>query len=134
MEIQSKKLVLSVCLFAFVCFAQTDRAIITGTVTDSSGAAVPGARVVATHPATNVATATETTSTGDFTIPTLTVGTYQLRIEKQGFKSAVRSDIVLTAGNTVTVNAILEVGAVSESVQVQATLDQLETSTAKVST
>lgn len=115
-------------------FAQTDRGIINGTVTDSTGAAVPDARVVATNAATNIAFTTQTTSTGDYTIPTLPVGAYQLRVEKQGFKAAVRSDITVTAGSTVTINAQLEVGATTESIQVSATLDLLQTSNAKVST
>ncbi|MBL8230800.1 MAG: TonB-dependent receptor [Bryobacterales bacterium] len=114
--------------------AQSDRGIINGMVTDSTGAAVPEARVTATNIATNVSFATTTTSTGDFTIPALSVGTYQLRIERPGFKSAIRNEVVITAGGTVTVNAQLEIGAVTESVQVAASLDLLQTSTAKVST
>ncbi len=117
-----------------LALAQTDRGIINGTVTDSTGAVVPDARVVATHAATNVAFATQTTSSGDYTIPALPVGTYQLRVEKQGFKSAVRGDIIVSAGSTVTINAQLEVGAVSESIQVAATLELLQTATAKVTT
>jgi hypothetical protein len=124
-----------ICLgLAMLAFAQTDRGIINGTITDSTGASVPGARVVATHTGTNVSQATETTTTGDFSIPALPVGTYQLRVEKQGFKSAVRSDVIVTAGSTVTINAQLEVGAVTESIQVAATLELLQTATAKVST
>ncbi|MCS7026543.1 MAG: carboxypeptidase regulatory-like domain-containing protein [Bryobacteraceae bacterium] len=114
--------------------AQSDRGVINGMVTDSSGAAVPEARVTATNVATNVAFSTTTTTSGDFTIPALPAGTYQLRIERAGFKTAIRNDVVLTAGGSVTVNAQLEVGAVTESVQVAATLDLLQTSTAKVST
>jgi len=117
-----------------LAFAQTDRGIINGTVTDSTGSSVPESRVVATNTATNVTFATQTTSTGDYSIPALPVGTYQLRIEKQGFKAAVRSDIIVGAGSTVTVSAQLEVGAVTESVQVAATLELLQTATAKVST
>jgi len=117
-----------------LAFAQTDRGIINGTITDATGAAVPEARVTATHVATNVAYATQTTSSGDFSIPALPVGTYQLRVEKTGFKAAVRSGITVTAGSTVTVNAQLEVGAVTESIQVAATLELMQTATAKVST
>ncbi len=119
---------------AVVAFAQTDRGIINGTVTDPTGAAVQEARVVATSTATNIAFATLTTSSGDFTIPTLPVGTYQVRIEKQGFKAAVRGEVIVTSGGTITVNAQLEVGAVTESVQVAATLELLQTATAKVTT
>jgi hypothetical protein len=120
--------------FAAVALAQTERGIINGTITDSSGASVPDARVAATHTATNVSFATQTTNSGDYTIPALPVGTYQLRVEKQGFKAAVRQDIIVNAGSTVTINAQLEVGAVTESIQVAATLELLQTATAKVST
>jgi len=119
---------------AGLCLAQTDRGIINGTVTDPSGAAIAGARVVATNTATNVATTTVTTSSGDFTIPALPVGTYQVRIEMQGFKAATRSGVVLTAGSAATVNAQLEVGQLTESVEVTASLELLQTSTAKAST
>jgi hypothetical protein len=119
---------------AAVALAQTDRGIINGTVTDSTGAAVPEARVTVRNVATNIPFSTQTTSSGDFTIPTLPVGTYQLRIEKQGFKAALRDDIIVAAGSTATVNAQLEVGAVSESVQVEATLELLQTSNAKTAT
>jgi carboxypeptidase family protein/TonB-dependent receptor-like protein len=128
-----KKLIV-ISLLAACALAQTDRAIVTGTVTDSSGAAIPGAKVTARNVATNVGASTETTSSGDFAIPALPVGTYEVRIEKQGFKAAVRSEVILNSGASVSVNATLEVGAVSESVQVAATLELLQTSTAKVTT
>ncbi|MEZ5354447.1 MAG: carboxypeptidase regulatory-like domain-containing protein [Bryobacteraceae bacterium] len=114
--------------------AQTDRGIITGTVTDSTGASVPQCRIAATNNATGVAFATESTGTGDYTIPNLPTGTYTVRVEQQGFKAAVRSDVIVSAGSSVTINAQLEVGAVTESVQVAATLELLQASTAKVST
>lgn len=130
----SLKKLIAISLLAACAFAQTDRAIVTGTVTDSSGAAIPGAKVSARNVATNVSASTETTSTGDFAIPALPVGTYEVRVEKQGFKAAVRSEVILNSGASVSVNATLEVGAVSESVQVAATLELLQTSTAKVTT
>jgi hypothetical protein len=123
-----------VVVFASVLAAQTDRGIITGTITDSSGAAVPEARVAATNTATNISIQTVTTSSGDFTIPSLPVGSYQVRVEQTGFKTAVRNQVVVTAGGTATVNIQLEVGAVTESVQVAASLEMLQTTTAKVST
>lgn len=126
--------VLICSLSAALAFAQTDRGIINGTVTDSSGAAVPDATVAVTNSATNVRFATKTTGSGDYSIPALPVGTYQLRVERQGFKAAVRAGIIVAAGSTVTVNPQLELGAVSESVQVAATLELLQTANAKVST
>ena len=117
-----------------LALAQADRGIINGTITDSTGASVPEARVSATNAATGVAFATKSTSSGDFSIPALPVGLYQLRAEKTGFKAAVRADVIVSAGGTVTINVQLEVGAVTESVSVAATLELLQTSTAKVST
>jgi hypothetical protein len=120
--------------FAAICFAQTDRGIINGTITDSSGAGIPGATVAVTNVATGVGFGTESTSTGDFTVPNLPVGTYSLRVTRDGFKAAVRNDILVTAGGTVTANVLMELGAVTETVQVAATAELLQTSTAKVST
>ena len=60
--------------------AQGDRGIITGTVKDSTGAVVPGVRVTATHLATNTSFTASTTASGDFTVPALPVGNYQVRI------------------------------------------------------
>ena len=114
--------------------AQTDRGILNGTVADRTGAVIPGAKVTATNSNTNVAFTTETTSSGDFTIPNLPVGTYSLRIEQKGFKAAVRSDITITAGGAATVNAVLEVGELTESIEVAASLELLQTTTAKTTT
>ena len=86
---------------ALVCsslLAQTDRGTINGVVTDSSGAAVPDAKVTAVQTATNSTFSTVSTSTGDFTIPSLPVGEYTVRVENQGFKSSVTSGITITAG------------------------------------
>src|SRR5262245_56308810 len=74
--LMSTSKLMAISLLAVCAIAQTDRAIVTGTVTDSSGAAVPGAKVTAKNVATNVGASTETTSSGDFTIPNLPVGTY----------------------------------------------------------
>lgn len=115
-------------------WAQTDRGIITGTVTDATGAVVPGAKVTATNIATNVPFNTETTATGNFTIPSLPPGTYTLRVEARGFKTYERSNLIVAAGATVSANVTLEVGQITESVSVVGTLVQLQTETAKSAT
>jgi hypothetical protein len=124
---------------ALVCLgtalvAQTDRGTISGTVTDPSGAAVPEAKVTAVHTATNSTFNTVSTSTGDFTIPSLPVGDYTVRVEQQGFKASVTSGITITAGATARVVATLDVGTVSESVEVTASAAQLQTEDARTST
>ncbi|MBI4909877.1 MAG: TonB-dependent receptor [Acidobacteria bacterium] len=133
MVLRFERLILILCFAAMMAWGQTDRGIINGLVTDQSGAGVPSARVIVVNVSTNVVFSTTTTSTGDFTIPALPVGTYQLRVERQGFKTAVRTDIIVSAGSSITVNALMEIGATSESVQVSAAVELLQTSTAKVS-
>ena len=89
--------------------------------------------ITVTNNATGVGFATQSTSSGDFTVPNLPVGTYSMRVVRDGFKAAIRNDIVVTAGGTVTANVLMELGAVTETIQVAASLELLQTSTAKVS-
>src|SRR5262245_15194926 len=99
-------------------FAQSDRGVLTGTVSDSSGAVIPGATVTATNQATNVASNTITTEGGLYAIPALPAGTYKVRVELAGFKSWEQSGVAVSAATTVRVDAVMQVGAVSESVEV----------------
>lgn len=126
--------VLCVLCVVSAIFAQSDRGVITGTVSDASGAVVPGAQVTVTHVATNTSRKTTTTSSGDFTVPSLPVGVYQVRIENQGFKTAVRDNVVLTAGGTARVDSKLEVGAAQQTVEVSANAQMLQAESARVST
>ena len=121
-------------LLAGSAFAQSDRGIVSGSVRDSSGAAIPEANVTATQTATNTAFSTVTTSTGDFTIPAVPPGAYTLKIEKQGFKTFAGTGYVITAGGTTDVHAVLEVGAVTESIQVTASAAAVQTENAKTAT
>ncbi len=127
-------------LAAFVLFAgsgllaQTDRANLTGTVTDQSGAIVPGATVAAIHVATN-ATRTATTNTeGGYVIPQLIVGEYRLKTEAAGFKTSVNSGITLTPGATVRADISLQIGQIAESIQVSGQATLLQTDSARVNT
>jgi hypothetical protein len=90
---------LSVILFAGFAFGQAnDRGVITGLVTDSSGASVPGATVVVTNQDTSVKTTVESDAAGNYSTPPLILGTYSVSVEKEGFKTFVRSGIILTSG------------------------------------
>src|SRR4051812_26808963 len=89
------RLAVLLCLCTTV-FAQTDRGTITGTVLDATGAAVPDAKVTAIHVATNSTFTTVSTSSGDFTIPSLPVGDYQVRVEREGFKASLTSGVTIT--------------------------------------
>jgi len=81
-----------------VLLAQTDRGVITGAVKDATGAVVPGAKVTAVYLDTETNYETTTTASGNFTVPSLPVGTYQLKIESPGFKTHVRDNVALATG------------------------------------
>ena len=107
-------------------WAQSDRGSITGTITDSTGGIVPDASVTATNTATNVVSRTATNESGVYAIPALLPGTYKVRVEKNGFKAAEQAQVVLAASSTVRVDIGLQVGEVSESVDVSASVTQLQ--------
>ncbi len=123
-----------VCFTHQICYAQfADRAVITGVVSDASGAAIPDARVTITDEQTGVKTIVGTNSAGNYSTPPLILGTYRVDIEKQGFKVFSQTGMKLTGGQTARVDAKLDVGATSESVQVEATTtDFVNTETATV--
>lgn len=107
-------------LLALVAFAQRDLGTITGTVTDSTGAVVPGAIVTITNTQTGEVATLLTTATGDFTRPALLPGTYTVTAEARGFRRASREKVEVTAGGRVGVPFIMEVGQMSDSVAVTA--------------
>jgi len=100
--------------------AQVSTADVVGTVTDASGAIVPGAKVVLTNVATQVQATAVSNSSGDYLFTYLVPGTYSLRAEATGFQALVLSNIVLAAGDRARENAPLKVGKISETVEVSA--------------
>lgn len=115
-------------------WAQGDRAAITGTITDQSGAVVPEATAKAVRLGTNAERTTTASPTGDFTIPALQAGTYRLEIEPKGFKTLFRSEIDLIPGLTQRLDATLQIGEVSDTVEVSAQGALLQTDNAEIST
>ncbi len=101
--------------------AQADRGTITGTVTDSTGAVVGSTAVVATQVSTGVQFKGVSNDRGSYSLVELPIGTYKVSFSHAGFKSLDQNGIVLETQHTVQVNAALEIGSVSESVQVTAT-------------
>jgi hypothetical protein len=121
---------LRLVLAAFACasaVAQTTSTSILGTVSDQTGAAVQGARVVAVQVNTGVRSEALTTSTGDFVFPLLDVGEYTVSVEKAGFKTISQSGIRLQINEKVRVDMTLEVGAVSDRVEVSGEVALLKT-------
>ena len=119
--------------FSVLLFGQSDRATITGTVTDPAGAAVPGVLVSAIDVSTNVKTETRASAEGVYTIPFLVLGSYRVSAEMQGFKRALETGITLNSGATVRVDLTLEIGTLSEQVEVKAVAPQLRQDSAEIS-
>ena len=106
---------------------------LTGTISDSTGAAVPGATVTITNQDTGLELSGVTDGTGTYTIRNITGGTYTLKASLQGFKEFVQTDIPITAGSIVRINGRLEIGALSESITVTTEATILKTDKADVS-
>ena len=111
--------------------AQSERGTIQGSVRDSSGAVVVDAKIALTNPSTNSTVNTKSNEAGDYAVPSLAPGTYSLRVEKEGFRAAVVAGITLNASATIRADATLEVGSISQAVEVTASALQLHTEDAK---
>lgn len=115
----SASLLFFLCVSASAGFAQDITATIVGTITDPSGAGVPGAKVSVFNVRQNhEERAVTTDATGNFTVPYLPVSTYRISVEANGFKKAVREDIVLNVNDKLTVSVPLEVGDLAQTVTV----------------
>ena len=100
--------------------SQADRGTITGAVTDPNGAAVAGARVTVVNVDTRVKQTTTTTAAGEWTFPSMPVGTYRATVENEGFKTATREGGTLDAGSTLRMDIKLEIGALQQTMTVKA--------------
>jgi len=114
---------------ALSLLAQGERANVTGTITDASGATIPDAAVAIRNTATNVTTRSTTNNAGLYYLTNLQPGEYEINITKPGFRPARVAALRLTVGLTATVPVTLEVGTVTEAVEVTATAVQLEAQT-----
>src|SRR5215472_22517 len=107
---------------------------ITGTVTDPSGGAVTGATVTATNIGTNQARESKTGGDGVYKFTLLNPGNYRLKFSAQGFKSSEIASVTVNVTETETSNMVLEVGAVTESVTVEGTVETLQTESSTLGT
>jgi hypothetical protein len=141
----SKRVVLGLCCICCLLFSMfvlyspvamgqaSDAGTVSGTVTDSSGAAVPGATVYLVDSGTGSTRPTTTNDTGAYVLPYVKPGTYNVKISKQGFKTTVVSNQVVEVGRQLTVNAVLDIGSVSQTVEVTVTVgSELQTMDATV--
>src|SRR5262249_1351590 len=125
-------LCLGLCLSAGALAAQTIAGRISGTVTDSSGAVLPGGTVPVPRRETAFRKTAVTGPDGTYAFVELPIGTYSVKAELQGFKTAARTDIALTADGRVAANFGLEVGQMAETVTVTAAGETVNTVSGEV--
>lgn len=118
-------------LFVAVGMAQTN-ATLTGTVSDGSGAVIPGAEIVIMNMETGESYTTATNETGSYTIPFIKPGTFELIVTTAGFKQYTREGIRLDTASAVRADAVMELGEVTESVTVEADVPLLKTENSSV--
>jgi Carboxypeptidase regulatory-like domain len=118
--------------FPLALHAQTYYGAIVGNVTDGTGAAVPGATVTIRNTGTNSTYTATTTGHGSYSVPQLAVGTYEVHVTSGNFKEFVSTGVDVHVSTTTEVNAVLEVGSISEKVTVQANDVQVQTVSAEV--
>src|SRR4030095_1966110 len=99
-------------------FAQGATAAISGVVHDATGGVIPGATVIARHTESGLTRTVQTNETGDYKMPSLPVGAYEVTADKLGFRQQARRGITLSVAQEAAVNLTLEVGEVAEQVTV----------------
>ena len=126
------------CILAVVCLctlpltAQEVTAAITGKVTDATGASVVGAKVMATDRDRGTEWPTVTNAEGIYNLPRLPIGTYNLKVEQSGFQTATESNITLQMNQTARLDFPLQVGSVTQSVEVTSIAPLLQTQSTEV--
>jgi hypothetical protein len=113
--------------------AQSERGTIAGTVRDTSGAVIQGANVTVINPSTNETFKLISNDAGEFTLPSLPAGRYNLHVEKQGFRTSELAGLTVNAATTSHAEVTLEVGQPQQTVEVQANAVELNTEDAKTS-
>jgi hypothetical protein len=111
-------------------FAQTGQGILTGSITDPTGAIIAGVQVKVTNQNTNFVYTAVTTQEGIYRVPYLNVGTYEVTYQAPGFKRLTRRDIPIHSSETLGLDVTMEVGNVVETVEVTGRAQLLETETA----
>ncbi|HUS05418.1 MAG TPA: carboxypeptidase-like regulatory domain-containing protein [Bryobacteraceae bacterium] len=114
--------------------AQVASAELSGTVIDAAGAAVPNAKVIATNVATNVVHETVSGASGNYIIPLLPPGEYLITVEATGFRKLIQKGLTLQINQQAQLDLALQVGQVSESVEVSAQAPLLESESSSLGT
>src|SRR3974390_1663082 len=119
-------------LFAAALAFAADTASISGTVKDASGAAVVGASVTATNLGTGISKTQTTNSQGFYSFQSLSLGTYAIQVQQQGFKTYRQTGLVLDVNSALSVDVGLQVGQNTEKVEVTSDMLHVETVTSQM--
>ena len=119
-------------LLTSAAWSQTERAVILGTVSDDSGSVVPGAAVTVTNVGTTEKRTVNTNDRGDYEVPALNIGQYEVSVEHAGFRKELVKGIVLVVNQRARVDFKLQIGAVTQEVLVQGTASLIQTDDATV--
>jgi hypothetical protein len=122
-----------VCLMSPLQAQRADQGIITGIVTDQTGSAIAGATVKIRNEGTGVENSLTTNGAGAYTTPLLVLGSYSIKVDHQGFKTAQASGVQLLGAETIRRDISLTVGSTTESIEVQAGAETINTTTPDVS-
>src|SRR6266852_1222245 len=120
-------------LAATIAFGQVVTGTISGTVKDSSGAVLPGTKIVVLNEGTGISRAVQADTAGYYSASSLGLGNYRVTATQDGFQTQVRSGIVLNVGREAVVDLVLSVGAVSQTVEVTGQAAAIETTNATIS-
>jgi len=112
-----------------LALAQSDRGSVTGKVTDNTGAVLPGATITLTNEATGVNQTATANPSGDYVFQLLNPGSYKLSVDAKGFKAATVTHVVVDVNQNREQNFALNVGSTSETIEVTAGVQQLQTET-----
>jgi len=129
-----KTFLIALALVAASLFAQVQLSQIQGTVTDSTGAAIPETTVKIINTATDLTRSVVTDTDGNYVIPDLPIGPYRMEVTKQGFATYTQTGIVLQVATNPTIAVTLKVGNVNEQVQVEANAALVESTATSVGT
>ncbi len=131
-RIRSFKIFALLAVFGIACVAQIDTGAIVGTVTDSSGAAVPNAAIVVANISTGVEYKTQTNQDGQYQVTSLIPGTYSVKASASGFQTAIQDRIEIHVQSRPAADFTLQVGSRTQTMEVKSTTPVLQTETADV--